>query len=241
MKQVPLCEENPHEAILTNIIGSENVAKVSAEYSRIYPTRRIKILSISTDKSCKPVNLYGMTKAIQERIHLKGNNGKSNIHNCVRYGNVLESTGSVIPIFKERINSDLNLNVTHNQMTRFLLSLAEAVDLIFKALNDEDGGKIFIPKIKSAKIYDVAEMLIKVSGKKLQIVETGIRPGEKIHEILISEEELTRTEDSGDVYIVHDIFSTKSFTSSPQKEYSSEDDLLDLGEIEEFLRKKHVI
>lgn len=219
MKQVPLCEEYPDEAVATNLVGTQNIIKaVESHCKNRHWSIPLKVLSISTDKACKPVNSYGMTKALQERIHLKANK-KNHIHNCVRYGNVLESTGSVIPVFKERISKGQKLLVTHPNMTRFLLSLNEAVDLIFLALADDEGGKIFIPKVKSSFIVDLATSLLKANGGS-GIEISGIRPGEKMHEILISEEECWRTEDKGNVFVVHDVNLTKQFDHL-KEEYSS--------------------
>lgn len=222
MKQVPLCEEYPYECVLTNTIGTHNICKAVYQYHcDPHPRYPIYVLSVSTDKACKPVSSYGMTKALQERIHLRFNVPNSVVHNCVRYGNVIESTGSVIPLFKQIAEKEESPSfpVTDNRMTRFLLSLNQAVDLIFVALKDRDGGKIFIPKVKSSKIEDVARALGR-QFKSYSTKVTGIRPGEKLHEILISEEELARTKDCGDVLVVHDV-STKLVFGDVKEEYSS--------------------
>lgn len=231
MKQVPACEFFPEEALLTNTIGTKNIVEAVEE---LYWGR--KVLSVSTDKSCKPVNSYGMTKALQERIHL---NGKRNVFNCVRYGNVLESTGSVIPFFKHKIENKENLPITHIEMTRFLMSLDESVSLIFKALKDNNGGKIFIPKIKSARIVDLAEVMLEGTG--LDWYETKIRPGEKIHEILISEEEVFRTSDENNEYVIHDIKGCENVKSGLIEEYSSKDFLMEKDELKYFLVERGVI
>ncbi len=224
MKQVPACENYPYEALRTNTVGTYNIVK-AVEREEFQASI---ILSISTDKACKPVNSYGMTKALQERIHL---NGRSpGIFNCVRYGNVLESTGSVIPVFRKMIKDGESLRVTHQDMTRFLLSLDQAVDLIETALEDTEGGKIFIPKVPSAKIIHLAELMDPSESPLI----TGIRPGEKLDEILISEEELMRTEDLGDVYVIHDIKSDKRF-NDVKKEYSSKSDLMTKKDLDIFL------
>jgi UDP-glucose 4-epimerase len=240
LKQVPTCEFYPYEAIMTNTIGTRNLVKAVEEHSFDPPLNFIrKVLSISTDKACKPVNSYGMTKALQERIHL---NGKRAVYNCVRYGNVLESTGSVIPVFQKLLKDDRNLTITDERMTRFLLSLDESVDLIFKALVDEDGGKIFIPKIPSAKITDLAEVMIDHHPCKgsIYVKYTGIRPGEKLDEILVSEEEVMRTEDLGDTYVIHDIKSNKRFDHL-SGEYSSKDCLMAKEQLEGFLKRHGVV
>jgi FlaA1/EpsC-like NDP-sugar epimerase len=235
MKQVPACEDYPYEAVLTNVVGTRNVVRATKEVACCY-----SVLSVSTDKACKPVNSYGMTKALQERIHLNAGSGFV----CVRYGNVLESTGSVIPIFKRLLNEDKSLKITDPKMTRFLLSLDEAVDLIFKALEIGSGGETFIPKPKSANIIHVAQVLSSALGKGnvSEVDFVGVRPGEKVAEITISEEELLRTEDRGDVFVVHDIRSNKTF-KDVQKEYSSGniENMMNVKELQEFLKKHKVI
>lgn len=242
IKQVPAAEDFIWEAVQTNINGAFNLANALESFTE----KRIKALSISTDKVAKPVNSYGMTKALQERIHLRAQDNTIHIHNCVRYGNVLESTGSVIPVFKSQAYNYDNLKVTHPEMTRFLLSLDEAVDLIFEALEDDTGRKIFIPKIKSAKIKDLAEIIIEEVqlandqdhvSQDMKIEYTGIRPGEKIHEILISEEEISRTADWRKYYIIFDI-KTKADFEYLKEEYSSGSNLSLMSKLElkEFLK-----
>jgi len=241
MKQVPLAEDWPEEAVLTNVQGAINVAKAANKFTK----KAMRVLSISTDKVVKPVNSYGMTKALQERIHLRAqNSSKKHIFNCVRYGNVLESTGSVIPVFKDRLKAKLNLQVTHKDMTRFLLSLDEAVDLIEEALEDFEGQKIFVPFVKSAKIDDLAKAMINEYASDNEVEYTSIRPGEKLHELLISEEELGRTyyNDYKKIFIIFDI---KSNFKSKQlgKEYSSGDPeyIMSPEELRLFLIEKEAI
>lgn len=246
MKQVPACEDYPYEAVMTNIVGTQNLVTALEEYDI---SNIIKILFISTDKAAKPVNAYGMTKSLAERIHLRAPDfSYSNfVFNAVRYGNVLESTGSVIPIFQERLNKNQDLYVTHSDMTRFLLSLDQAVDLIFEALEDTDGRKIFIPKVKSALIKTLAEVMIDYAYDpsipeeyRVKVKLSGIRPGEKIHEILVSEEEIPRTQELSDKYIIHDIKSNTSF-GYLKKEYSSNDCLMNKEELTKFLIDRGVI
>lgn len=243
MKQVPICEEYPYESVMTNTIGTHNICKAVYQYYCGVHPHPIYVLSISTDKACKPVNSYGMTKALQERIHLRGNIPNVVIHNCVRYGNVLESTGSVIPVFKQIMDREESPSfpITDFRMTRFLLSLNQAVDLIFKALKDTEGGKIFIPKVKSATVENVAHALAR-GRKSHSTKKTGIRPGEKIHEILVSEEELMRTEDVGDVFVIHDINAKKTFDHM-KEEYNSGSSqcLMSEDETHEFLKGHGVI
>ena len=239
LKNVPECEEFPLEAIKTNLLGSQNIVK-AVENCIHYSD--LKVLSISTDKACLPLNSYGMTKALQERIHLRGKRG---IFNVCRYGNVLESRGSVIPFFKEKIEKNENLPVTHQDMTRFFMSLNQSVDLIFKALGDEEGGKVFIPKIKGARIIDLAEIMIEESKKNLSIEIVGIRPGEKFDECLVSESECLRTEEVGDTLIIHDILKPyKKYECNFLKgyrDYSSNGPSMLKEELRTFLKTNGVI
>jgi FlaA1/EpsC-like NDP-sugar epimerase len=248
MKQVPLCEEFPEEAIQTNIIGAQNVAQAAVEFARTASSLGvdlpIPVLSISTDKAVKPVNAYGCTKALQEKIHLRYN-GNGILANCVRYGNVLESTGSVLPVFKAQLEAEENLTVTDIAMTRFLLSLNEAVDLIFKGLADTEGGKVFVPKLRSAYIIEVAKEMCRAAGRDPlnSIVLTGIRPGEKLHEVLISEEECHRVQFN----VIHGMFvihpQAQNAQTWTENNFSSNDlaNLIKNRDLETFLQEKGVI
>ena len=159
------------------------------------------VVGISTDKACKPVNVMGMTKAIQERLLIQANlHCKSTRFICVRYGNVLASRESVIPLFQEQIRTGGPITITTTDMTRFLLSLDQAVDTIFRALAQGNPGETFVPKVPSARIVDIAKALI--GANNIDTVVTGLRPGEKIHEILVSEEEAHRTLDLEDYYVI---------------------------------------
>lgn len=200
LKQVPNCEFHPFEAVKTNIIGAENVRRAAIE------NEVEMVVDISTDKAVKPVNVMGMTKAIQERIMLNTKNERfSTQFVCVRYGNVIGSRGSVIPFFKERINNNKYLPITSNEMTRFLLHLSEAIDLVFKATVEGKSGQLFVKKMPAAYIVDLARIMGKViTGKDdYPIKEVGIRPGEKIHEVLVSEEEMRRAEETETHYKIH--------------------------------------
>lgn len=197
LKQVPSCEYAPYEAVLTNITGAENIVRVIREKS----TRVETVVGISTDKACEPVNVMGMTKAIQERLFIQANlDCPSTRFICVRYGNVLASRGSVVPMFQEQIAAGKDLTITTPEMTRFLLSLDDAVDIVFMALREAGGGEVYVPRIPSATVMDIARVLI--GDKPLRIKITGIRAGEKIHEALISEEEARRTVERGKYYVI---------------------------------------
>ncbi len=184
LKQVPTCEYFPEQALRTNCEGPANI--VRAVHENGYPVETV--IGISTDKACKPINVMGMTKALQERIFTSANLLTPRTRFvCVRYGNVLASRGSVIPLFLEQVRSGGPVTITLPEMTRFLLSIDQAVDTVFAALREARPGEIYIPNIPSATMLNVAKALI--GGRKIEIKTVGIRPGEKVHEILVSEEE----------------------------------------------------
>ncbi len=240
LKQVPTCEYFPFEAVQTNIGGPENIVRAIREHQLHVDT----VMGISTDKACKPVNVMGMTKAIQERVFIEGNlDCDKTRFVCVRYGNVLASRGSVIPYFHEQIASGGPVTITTLDMTRFLLSLNQAVDTIFACLQDARRGETYIPKVPSAKVVDVADALI--GDRKIKKVVTGIRPGEKVHEILVSEEEANRTVDRGQYYailpILPEITKLAAGSKTLSKEYSSADNLMSKKELEQLLRRNKLM
>ncbi|MCW5960432.1 MAG: polysaccharide biosynthesis protein [Pyrinomonadaceae bacterium] len=230
LKQVPSCEYFPYEAVLTNIIGAENVVKAIREND--LPIERV--VGISTDKACKPINVMGMTKALQERILIEGNRdcSKTNI-TCVRYGNVIASRGSIVPLFVEQVKNNQPLTVTLPEMTRFLLSLDRAVDTVFAAIGSGKRGETYIPKVPAARITDVAKCLM--GDKDLEIVYTGIRPGEKIHEIMVSEEECFRTVERDGYYVILPVLpelrDDMEAQNTLENEYSSKDDNISVEEL----------
>lgn len=188
LKQVPSCEYFPWEAVRTNIEGAENLVRAIAQNNLPVET----VMGISTDKACKPVNVMGMTKAIQERVYIEANlQAPGTRFIAARYGNVLASRGSVVPLFLDQIAAGGPVTITTTDMTRFLLTLEDAVDTIFAAIRSAKPGETYIPRCPSAKMTDLATHLI--GSQSVEIVVTGIRPGEKIHEALLSEEESTRT------------------------------------------------
>jgi FlaA1/EpsC-like NDP-sugar epimerase len=196
MKQVPICEYFPSEAVATNIHGADNVVRAVRANEQVHT-----FLGVSTDKACKPINVMGMTKAVQERIIVEGNLHQDHCRMiAVRYGNVLSSRGSVIPLFKQQIENGGPVTITLPEMTRFLLSLDRAVDTIFAAVDKALAGEIYVPQIPSAQVADVAELLI--GDRPIETVFTGIRPAEKIHEILVSEEEVYRTTERGGYFVI---------------------------------------
>ncbi|MBI4696192.1 MAG: polysaccharide biosynthesis protein [Gammaproteobacteria bacterium] len=199
LKQVPTCERHPHEAVRTNVLGAENlVAAALAHAVQCF-------VMISTDKAVKPVNVMGMTKALQERIVLSGNLSRLNRGTrfcCVRYGNVLRSRGSVVPFFRRQLSLGQTMTVTDERMTRFLLTLNEAIDLVLYAADHSRGGEIFVRKAPAARVTDIAKVLAEEAGKPFEYKVIGILPGEKLHEILVSEEELVRVQDCGEYYTI---------------------------------------
>lgn len=198
LKQVPACEYNPIEAIKTNIDGSVNVIDAAIDNSVE------KVMAISTDKAVHPVNLYGATKMVAEKLFIQGNTytgkGKTRF-SCVRYGNVIGSRGSVIPLFKEQKKQGV-LTITDERMTRFWLTLDQGVNFVLNSVQRMHGGEIFIPKIPSMKITDLAEAIAPEATKKF----TGIRPGEKLHEIMITEDESRHTKEFSDYFVIEPEF-----------------------------------
>jgi|SRR5438552_544130 len=236
LKQVPSCEYFPYEAVRTNVEGPENIVRVIRELKVPVET----VVGVSTDKACKPVNVMGMTKAIQERIFLSANITCPNTRFvCVRYGNVLASRGSVIPLFHDQIRHGGPVTITTEEMTRFLLSLDDAVDVIFGALSAARRGETFIPKAPTARVLDIARALI--GHRPIEVKMVGIRPGEKIHEILISEEECHRSADRGQFYSIRPILPELDVESDMkpafQGEYSSALNLLSPQETQELLSR----
>lgn len=191
LKQVDTCELAAAESIKTNILGTQNIVDVIKEYERHTDTIK-RALFVSTDKACSPVNVYGMCKAISERI-VTNSTTESVEMVSTRYGNVLESRGSIIPLFKYQSLHANELTVTDPEMTRFLMTLDESVDLIDYALHDKhvSHGQTIVPKLPSMKIGDLADIFSNMSSKPIRVV--GHRPGEKKHEQLINESESTRT------------------------------------------------
>jgi len=234
LKQVPSCEYFPFEAVQTNVIGAENIIRAIDENNLSVQT----VVGVSTDKACKPVNVMGMTKAVQERLFIRANLDSIDTRFiCVRYGNVLASRGSVIPLFHEQIRRGGPLTITTSDMTRFLLSLEQAVDTVFAALKEARPGETYIPRVPAARVTDVAAVL--VGEQPVKIVVTGIRPGEKVHEILVSEEEAYRTVERGSYYVIQPMLPElrREETANPiGKEYSSADDVMNREQVAELLK-----
>lgn len=234
LKQVPSCEYFPYEAVQTNVGGAQNVVRAIKENG----SRVSKVVGISTDKACKPINVMGMTKALQERVFVEANREfPDTTFLCVRYGNVIASRGSIVPLFAEQVRKRQPLTVTLPEMTRFLLSLERAVDTVLAVLKDGRPGETFVPKVPSAKIVDLAKAMMK--DEDLPIVFSGIRPGEKIHEIMVSEEECFRTRSAGDYYAIQPMLPELRDGSASEpvlsSEYSSKDDNLSVDDLRSLL------
>lgn len=217
LKQVPSCEYFPFEAVQTNILGAQNLVRAVRENK----TDVKVVVGISTDKACKPINVMGMTKAVMERILVEANFDCPDTRwVCVRYGNVIASRGSVVPLFLDQIAQGGPVTITTTDMTRFLLSLDRAADTVFAAIREARPGETYIPKVPSARIVDLAEVLI--DGRPVEMQVTGIRPGEKIHEIMISEEECHRTVQRGDYYPITPMLAELRPEQVDQRPFSSE-------------------
>jgi len=194
LKQIPACEYNPIEAVLTNVMGGRNVIESALDAGVG------KVMAISTDKAVSPVNLYGATKLVAEKLFVQANaysgTGLTRF-SCVRYGNVVGSRGSVIPLFREQLKTG-TLTVTDRRMTRFWITLEQGVQFVIRAIERMHGGEIFVPKIPSMNIMDLAEAV----APDCSIEEIGIRPGEKLHEALLSEDEASHAVELHDMFVI---------------------------------------
>lgn len=198
LKQVPACEYNPFEAVQTNILGAQNLINAAID------TGVERILALSTDKAVNPVNLYGATKLCADKLFVQGNSytgaGPTKFA-CVRYGNVLGSRGSVIPFFREQRKSG-TITITDRRMTRFWITLDQAVEFVTHCIERMQGGEIFVPKIPSMALLD----LVRAIAPNCQIRETGIRPGEKLHEILLTQDDARHTLEFDDYFLTEPEF-----------------------------------
>ena len=233
LKQVPTCEYFPYEAVRTNVGGAENIVRAIREHKLPVAV----VVGVSTDKACHPVNVMGMTKAIQERIFISANlTCPKTRFVCVRYGNVLASRGSVIPLFHDQIKRGGPVTLTIETMTRFLISLNQAVDVIFAAVQHGNRGDTYIPQIPSVRMRDLADALI--GNRDVRVVSTGIRPGEKLDEILVSQEEVPRTVNRGSYFVIQSILPEvpkADFKVVIRTPYSSADNLMSYAEVCQLL------
>jgi len=198
LKQIPSCEYNPFEAIQTNVMGVKNVIDAAVD-------QKVKrVVSISTDKACQPINLYGATKLCAEKLVVQGNvygHGRGTMFSVVRYGNVIGSRGSVIPLFAAQRSSG-RVTVTDAAMTRFWIHLQHGVEFAIRCAEHMQGGEIFVPKIGSMRIMD----LVRAMAPNCQVDFIGIRPGEKLHEILISEDESRQAREFDNMFIIEPLY-----------------------------------
>ncbi|HVT15136.1 MAG TPA: polysaccharide biosynthesis protein [Thermoanaerobaculia bacterium] len=241
LKQVPTCEYFPVEAVQTNILGAENLVRAI----RVGKLAVETVVGVSTDKACKPVSVMGMTKALQERLLVCANlDSHGTRFVCVRYGNVLASRGSVIPLFHDQIRRGGPVTVTSPEMTRFLMSLDHAVDAIYAALRSARPGEIYVPVVPTARVLDVAKAL--VGDRPIQVQVVGIRPGEKIHELLIAEDEVRRSVRRDGYMVIRPLLPELLGGGGEEEpaldgEYSSADHLLTLAELRELLARNGLL
>jgi FlaA1/EpsC-like NDP-sugar epimerase len=239
LKHVPVCEENVQETIKTNINGTTNIVNAAI-------TNRVKkVIDVSSDKAVEPINLYGMTKAVGEKIIVQANDLTDYTRFvCIRGGNVMGSSGSVIPFFIEQIKSGGPITITDTKMTRFFLTLEEAIQLLFKASIDSIGGETFVMNMPACYIKDLAEVLMEVYGK-VDVIETGMRPGEKLDEMLISHHESTLSYcyDTNYFLTLPSNFNQalavryQDCKPFPHEEFSSKTKIMNKKEIKEMLKK----
>ncbi len=200
LKQVPSCEQYPYEALLTNTVGSNNVCEAALDAG-------VGVLvALSTDKAVKPVNAMGMSKALMEKLVVSKNLGQTDTRFCcVRYGNVMGSRGSVIPLFRKQIAAGGPVTLTVPHMTRFLMTLDQSVDLVVHAMTNARGGEIFVRKAPATTVEDLARVMVRMygDGRDVPIRDVGIRPGEKIDEVLVNEYEIRRAVESEEYFTIH--------------------------------------
>jgi UDP-glucose 4-epimerase len=241
LKQVPTCEYFPDQAVMTNCVGAMNIVRAIREHD--YPVNTV--VGISTDKAAKPVNVMGMTKAVQERVFTSANVLIPNTRFiCVRYGNVLASRGSVIPLFHDQIANGGPVTLTVPAMTRFLLSLDQAVDTVFAALHTALPGETLVPDAPAATVANLASALI--GDRNIEIKVLGIRPGEKMHEIMVSDEECPHTIRRGNYYAIRPMLpelvgDVDQQSAALNKAFSSEDCVLSLADTVTLLERYHLM
>jgi len=234
LKQVDTCEKEPYESIQTNILGINNV--VDAVLSQEHLLNNLEtVLMVSTDKACAPTNVYGMCKAVSERIITSASLSSNRVKFLgVRYGNVLESRGSIIPLFRFQCENSDRITITHPEMTRFIMTLNESIDLIESAIFGAKTGEIWLPKLNSMKIVDLAEIFASKYGKAIE--EIGIRPGEKLHEDLVSEPESIRVRVEGDYMKMSPSYLEADSKNKPFV-FTSKEALIDKIKLEEYLSR----
>lgn len=239
LKHVPLCEFNPFDAIQTNVIGTQNMIEACIQ------ANVEKFVFISTDKASSPLSTLGATKLLAERLTISAMAYRRSLTRpimyCIRFGNVIGTRGSVLELFMEQVRSNEALTITNNEMTRFTMTKKEAVELILSTVEIAKGGEIFVLKMKALKIWDLAKAVISLYSKNAQehkIIETGIRDGEKLHESLITKEEISRFREYDGMYVLPPP-NSEEYNNLPKLEtnYSSEqDNMMSINEIEDMLK-----
>lgn len=232
LKQVDTCEISPFESIQTNTLGIRNVCESVLQLGN-YLSDLHTVLLVSTDKACAPTNVYGMSKALAERLVTSYESYEAKVKFvAVRYGNVLESRGSIIPLFKHQIETNGPLTVTDERMTRFIMTLDQSIDLIEDTIFRAASGEIWIPRIPAMRIIDLAKIFASRSSSKVQI--TGMRPGEKLHEDLISEPESIRCKELDGHFVIESPFKV-IIHNSELFNYTSNQDLFTEDKLEAYL------
>ena len=240
LKHVPICEFNPFDAIQTNVIGTQNMIEACIQ------SNVEKFVFISTDKASSPLSTLGATKLLAERLTISAMAYRKSltlpIMYCIRFGNVIGSKGSVLELFLEQVKSDKPLTITHNDMTRFTMTKKEAVDLILSTVKIAKGGEIFVLKMKALKILDLAKSVISLYSKnpnEHQIIETGIREGEKLHESLITKDEISRFKEFEHMYVLPPPNSNEyDYLPTLESIYSSQSDkMMSIEDIKDVLEE----
>lgn len=240
LKHVPICEKQPWQSVNTNIIGIENVIRAAIN-------NKVKlVIDVSTDKACAPINMYGVCKSVGEKLIIHANERTKNTKFvCIRAGNVMGTRGSIIPFFRELILQGKDIPITDYNMTRYFITLEEAIMLLFKAIEHCYGGEIFVMKMPACKVTDLAEVMVEELRGKSKLKEIGIRPGEKLHEVLISEYEAKDTVVfDGTYYVILPQLNVnslrekyKDFEKFKGEKYSSNDKLMSTKEIRKKLKE----
>lgn len=247
LKQVPVAEYNPFEAVKTNVNGAQNLIE-ACFYNDVE-----KVLAIGTDKAVEPFNTYGATKFLMERLFISANFYKG-YHKtdflCVRYGNVLGSRGSIVPKIVNQINSGKKITITDPSMTRFNITMNQALDLIFRSLKNGLGGEVFVPKLSAYRTGDIKDAIIELLSIKAEVEKIPVRPGEKFHESLISKNELRNTFETKEDYLIfesqtqnYDLSEKEGITKTNLKESYSSDKvpLVSKEELKEILINENLI
>ena len=247
LKQIPVIEYNPFEGVKTNVYGTQNLIDAC-----IYNDVEIAV-AIGTDKAVSPFNTYGATKLLMEKLFISSNSSKGyhrTIFTCVRYGNVLGSRGSLVPMLVNQIKSGKKITITDPSMTRFNITMTQAVDLIFRALNNTVGGDIFVPKLKAYNVGDIGDVIKELLNSNTETEIISVRKGEKFHELLISKDEIRNTFENEQDYVVFNqilpdskiLEDAKISKTNLSDQYSSDlVELLTKDELKEILQSEHMI